>query len=171
MEAFMSTTQPTVSLDAARQLFRHTLAVLAYRGGKAIRNAPPSFAGFRVSETSRTPLEILAHVGDLMVWAISIARGEQKWSNSKGESWEKETARFHTELKNFDDLLASGAPVHESFEKLMQGPVADALTHVGQITMLRRAAGCPIRGENYHRASISAGVVGADQPAANREFD
>ena len=167
----MSTTQPTPSADSARQLFRHSLAVLAYRGGKAIRNAPPTFATFRVSETSRTPLEILAHIGDLLVWAISIARGEQKWSNSKGESWEKESARFHAELTNFDNLLASGAPIHESFEKLMQGPVADALTHVGQLTMLRRAAGCPIRGENYHRANITAGVVGPDQPPANREFD
>lgn len=167
----MSTTQSTLSVDPARQLFRHSLAVLAYRGGKAIRHAPPTFAAFRVSETSRTPLEILAHIGDLLVWAISIARGEQKWSNSKGESWEKESARFHAELTHFDNLLASGAPIHESFEKLMQGPVADALTHVGQLTMLRRAAGCPIRGENYHRANITAGVVGPDQPPANREFD
>jgi hypothetical protein len=157
--------------DAKRELLRHTLATVAYRGGKAIRGAPAAFAEFRACETSRTPAQILAHLGDLMDWALSIAAGKQAWHDSKPQSWEDALNRFFFTLKNFDDYLASAERLHASPEKLFQGPIADALTHVGQIAMLRRIAGAPIRGENYFGAEITAGRVGPDQAAANREFE
>ena len=56
---------------------RHALATLAYRGARALRNAPPEFGDFRMGEKSRTPAAILAHVGDLMDWGLSIANGKQ----------------------------------------------------------------------------------------------
>lgn len=161
----------TLSPDPARAVLRHTLATLAYRGGKAVRNAPAEFADFRAGETTRTPAQILAHIGDLMDWALSIARGQQAWHDSKPLSWNRETDRFFASLKSFDDYLASAQPLRATVEQLFQGPVADALTHVGQITLLRRMAGTAIRGENYYVASISTGRVGPEQAAPKREFD
>src|SRR5215469_5211164 len=118
-------------------LLRHTLATLAYRAGKAINGAPATFADYRGFETSRTPGEILAHMGDLMDWALSIAEGQQKWQNSTPLPWDKECDRFYAALKKFEDYLASGRPLAVAEEKLFQGPIADALSHVGQIAMLR----------------------------------
>lgn len=160
----------TVS-DPARQLLRHTVATAAYRGGKALRGAPESFAAFSIGDTSRTPAKILAHIGDLFDWALSMARGETAWHNSKPLSWDAEVARFHASLKKFDDYLASSEPLHAPAEGLFQGPIADAHTHIGQIAMLRRLAGSPIKGENYFKAEIIAGRVGAEQSAPRGEFD
>jgi len=166
----MSTPAQTPNTDP-RQLLRHTLATLAYRAGKALRGAPPEVAAFRASEKSRTPLEILAHMGDLFDWALSMAKGQQAWKNSTPLAWDAEVARFFASLEAFDAYLRSGEPLHVPAEKLFQGPVADALTHTGQLTMLRRLAGAPVRGENYYAANISSGRVGIDQPAPVVEFD
>ncbi len=156
--------------DSQRELFRHTLATLAYRGGKTLRDVPPAFADFQGGHGLRTPGQILAHIGDLLDWGLSIAVGQQKWHDSKPLPWEQEVDRFLAALKKFDDFLASGESVHAPLEKLFQGPVADALTHVGQIAILRRLAGSPVKGENYYVADIQLGRVGADQPKAKQEF-
>jgi hypothetical protein len=156
--------------DSKRELFRHTLAALAYRAGKAVRNAPDNFGDFQGGAGLRTPGQILAHMGDLFEWALSIAKGKQAWSDSKPLPWAKEVERFFAALKNFDDFLASGAAVEDPLERLFQGPVADALTHVGQIAILRRMAGSPVKGENYHKAEIVVGHVGFEQAAPKREF-
>ena len=153
-----------------REFLRHTLATLAYRGGKALRGAPADFAAFRVAEGSRTPGEILAHLGDLLDWALSMAEGNQRWQNSEPIAWEDGARRFHAGLQAFDDYLASSAPLAVSAESLFQGPVADALTHVGQIAYLRRVAGGPVKGENYFKAEIVSGRVGPEQAAPKREF-
>ncbi|MGA9529815.1 MAG: hypothetical protein WBS24_17010 [Terriglobales bacterium] len=157
-------------MTADRTLLRHTLATLAYRGGKTVRNAPASFAGYGAPDSSRTPAKILAHIGDLMDWALSMADGSRKWHDSTPLAWEQEGERFFASLKKFDDYLASDAQLQATVEKLFQGPVADALTHVGQLAMLRRMAGCPIQGENYFAADISVGRVGADQAAPRKPF-
>ncbi len=156
--------------EGEHELLRHTLATLAYRGGKTLRSAPASFAGFKAAPTSRTPVEILAHIGDLMDWALSVAEGKEKWRDSQPLEWEREVERFFRALEALDRRLAKAAPA-TSAEKLFQGPIADALTHVGQLAMLRRMAGSPIKGENYFRAEIVAGRVGAEQAKAVREFD
>ncbi len=166
----MTPPAPTHSSDPKRELFRHTLATLAYRGGKTLRHAPAGFADFRAGEGLRTPGQILAHMGDLFDWALSIAEGQQKWQDSKPLPWDQEVERFFAALKKFDDFLASAESVQAPFENLFQGPVADALTHVGQIAILRRMAGAPIKGENYHKAEIQIGRVGADQATPKREF-
>jgi hypothetical protein len=156
--------------DPQRALLRHALATLAYRGGKAIRNPPEGFSSFDAGRGARQPGQILAHMGDLLDWGLSIAMGKQTWNDSKPLPWETEADRFFTTLKKLDDFLASGEAMHASAEKLLQGPVADALTHVGQIAILRRLAGGPIKGESYYAAEITTGRVGADQAKANREF-
>jgi hypothetical protein len=158
-------------MDSKRELLRHTVATVAYRAGKAIRGAPPTFASFSAGATTRTPAAILAHIGDLFDWALSIARGAQAWNNSTPLPWDQEVERFFATLRRFDDYLASDAPLACEPEQLFQGPVADALNHVGQIALLRRLAGAPIKGENYYRADIALGRVGAEQTSPRREFD
>ena len=157
--------------DPKRRLLRHTLATLAYRGGKAVRGAPEGLAAFRASATTRSPAEVLAHVGDLLDWALSLAEGRQAWHDATPLPWEEEVARFFAALRRLDDRLASDEPLGFSPEELFQGPIADALTHVGQIAMLRRMAGSPVRGENYLKADIAAGRVGPEQSAPRSEFD
>ncbi len=156
---------------AKTEFLRHTIATLAYRGGKAVRGAPEGFSGFRVGPSSRTPGEILAHVGDLLDWALSQADGRQVWREAELRSWNDEVARFFAALEKLDRRLARGEPSGFPEEKLFQGPIADALTHVGQIAMLRRLADSPVRGENYFKAGIESGRVGADQAEPCGEFD
>jgi hypothetical protein len=156
--------------DAKRELLRHTLATLAYRGGKTLRTAPAGFADFRAGQEARTPVQILAHLGDLFDWALSMANGERKWNSSTPLPWDEEVSRFFVALKRFDDYLASSQPLQAPCEKLFQGPVADALTHVGQLSILRRIAGAPVKAENYFVADIVAGRVGPEQTPPKREF-
>ncbi len=155
----------------SRELLRHTIATLAYRGGKALRGAPDGFAQFRVGDTTRTPGQILAHIGDLLDWGLSLAKDAQKWQNSDSLTWDKGSERFFASLQAFDAYLASDAPLGCPAEKLIQAPLADCLTHVGQISMLRRLAGAPVRAENYFKAEIVAGRAGAEQTAPKLEFD
>jgi hypothetical protein len=147
----------------ARTLLRHTLATVAYRGGKAVRGAPDGFAEFKVGDSSRTPGQILAHIGDLYDWALTMANGPHAWND--------ECARFFSTLQRLDERLASDTPLACTVEQLFQGPVADSLAHIGQIAMLRRLAGAPVRAENYAKADIAAGRVGAEQTAPRMEFD
>ena len=151
-------------------MLRHALATLAYRAGKALRGAPSDFSGFAPAAGSRTAGQILAHMGDLMDWGASIALGAQKWRDTPPGDWDADLRRFFDALAAFDGALAN-APLEEStVNKLFQGPIADALQHTGQLTMMRRLAGAPIKGENYFVADIAAGRVGIDQPAPRREF-
>jgi hypothetical protein len=156
---------------ARRELLRHALATLAYRGGKAVRGAPDSFAAFHLAATSRTPVQILAHIGDLLDWALSLARGKEAWKDEAPLAWPDEVSRFYDGLARLDAELAGSDPKGATIEQLLQGPIADALTHVGQIAQLRRLAGAPIRGENYLRAEIAAGRVGPAQDPPRREFE
>ena len=157
--------------DPKRELLRHTVATLAYRAGKTVRGALPSFAMYGSEATDRTPAKILTHMGDLMDWALSMSQGRKEWHDSAPLAWDAEVERFFAAIKAFDDFLASDALLAVSAEKLFQGPVADALTHTGQLAMLRRMAGCKMRGESYFAADIVAGRVGTEQAAPKREFD
>lgn len=154
-----------------RDLLRHALATLAYRAAKATRAAPDDFGDFRVGPTSRTPTEILAHMGDLVAWALRMAEGAPTWTEAAAADWVGHRDRFFEALDALDAYLASDAPLAHEPAKLLQGPVADALTHVGQIAMLRRLAGAAVRGENYFKAMVQAGRVGPDQAAPVYEFD
>ena len=165
-------TDPTIDIALGkRELLRHAVATLAYRGAKAIRNAPPEFAHFRIADGTRSPLQILAHLGDLLEWAVSLAEGNQKWNVATPGSWEAESSRFFSALARLDEYLASDRPLGCKPEKLLQAPVSDALTHVGQVMMLRRLASAPVRSENYAIAEIVPGRVTAEQAAPRFEFD
>lgn len=167
----MTTPHAVAPEPSGREMLRHTLATLAYRAGKSMRDAPPHFSGYHVGDTTRTPGQILAHLCDLMAWGHRMARGDKSWVASTPGDWPADVDRFFAEVAGFDDCLASDAPLVTSAETLFQGPIADALTHVGQLAMLRRLAGAQIRGENYARASIARGHVGFEQAAPRVEFD
>ena len=150
---------------------RHAVATLAYRAAKALRNAPPGFLDFRPADGSRSAGEILAHLAELTNWLLTQASGRERWQSLAPSSWESDTQRFLAALEKFDAYLASDAELHAPPEKLFQGGIADALTHVGQIAMLRRLAKAPVRGENYSVARIEVGRTGPDQAPPVREFD
>jgi len=159
-----------MSADATRDLLRHTVATLAYRGAKAVRGAPDSFGDFRPAPEGRSAGDILAHVGDLLDWALTLAEGRQAWRDSAPLPWPRETERFFAALAALDARLAAADPLVAPAERLFQGPIADALTHVGQIAMLRRLSGSSMKGENYFKAEIVVGRVGPDQAGPKREF-
>ncbi len=158
-------------MDDKRALLRHTVATVAYRGGKAVRGAPASFAAYSPDGSARTPAKILAHLGDLYDWALSQAKGKEAWTDSTPLEWDREVERFFSTLQRFDEYLASDGPLAVTPERLFQGAIADSLAHVGQLAMLRRLAGANMKSENYSRADIVAGRVGAEQTPAKREFD
>ena len=155
-------------MDEKREFLRHTLASLAYRAARAVEGAPEEFASF--DGAGRTPVQILAHMGDLFDWALSISRGEETWHSSEPLSWSEEKRRFFVALEAFDALLASEELIQAPLERLFQGPVADALTHTGQIAMMRRLSGFKKLDEDFFRAEVAVGQVGVDQPAAVLQY-
>jgi hypothetical protein len=161
----------TTNPDPARHLLRHSVATVAYRAAKTLRGAPEHFASFHIGDKTRTPAQILAHMGDLFDWVLSIEEGKQTWHDSTPLPWSAEVERFFAAIKKFDDYLASAESLDASTEAIFQSGIADALTHVGQIAMLRRLGGSPILGENYFKADIAVGRIGADQAAPRREFE
>lgn len=163
----MSTSEPDPDLP----LLRHAVATLAYRAGKALRGAPEGFGDFRPGEGGRTAVQILAHMSDLFDWALTMVDGEPVWRDAPPLPWDQEVARFFATLERFDARLATGRRLANPATKVFAGPVADALTHTGQLTMLRRMSGAKIKGESYFRADIVTGRVGLDQAPPKREFD
>lgn len=154
---------------------RHALATLAYRAGKALRDAPEGFADFRLAPAARTPVQIVAHLADLMEWSASCVDGPGRWQAGGTADWTGTTGRFFAGLAALDGALAAREAGAEgpAFDPavLFQGPIADALTHVGQLAMLRGAAGAGLRPESFVKAEIRVGRVGIDQAAPGREFD
>ena len=150
---------------------RQLAATLAYRASKVLRDVPPSFAHFTCGDSTRTPVRIVAHMGDLMAWGVTIAAGDIKWNAGGSDDWDREVARFFDGLAALDRALAGEGPFKGSVDKLIQGPFADALTHVGQLALLRGMAGHPIKPESYARADIVIGRVGREQSPPGREFD
>lgn len=149
---------------------RQMAATLAYRAAKVLRDVPPSFATYSCGASTRTPVRIVAHMADLMAWGVSIAKGGYLWTPGGGDDWQTEVARFFDGLARLDAALAA-EPFTGSADKMIQGPLADALTHVGQLALMRGMAGIPVKPEAYARAEIAVGRVGLEQAAPGKEFD
>ena len=150
---------------------RHTLATLSYRLGKVLRGTPAEFGVFSSAGSARTPGQILAHIGDLMDWALAQVEGRREWHNSEPLPWQQEIVRFYQAIEKLDQRIAAQGLGAAAAETLFQGAIADAFTHTGQIALLRRLAGNPVRAENYATAEITVGRVGAEQAAPRKEFD
>ena len=154
---------------ATQAVLRHMLATLAYRAAKVVRDVPADFGARTFGESTRRPTRIVAHMADLMAWGVTLARGEYSWTAAGGDDWNVEVARFFEQLATLDRELEALVP--GAAEPVIQGPLADALTHVGQLSMLRGMAGAPVRPESYARAEIVAGRTGREQAASKKEFD
>ena len=160
--------------DPVTRLFvRHALATLAYRAGKTVRGTPEAYAGYKASPNSPSPHQILTHMGDLIDWVLTMAKGAPKWNSAESLPWEEEINRFFTSIQRLDDYLESGLPIAWDPGRIFQGGIADALTHTGQLAMLRRLSGHKMKGENYSKAQIQIGKVNLDQPPPDpaNEFD
>jgi hypothetical protein len=160
----------SIDFETNREMMRHIVASLAYRAMIPLRDAPGSFALYRADAASPSSVEILAHLGDLLDWALRLASGSNDWHSSPPKEWNLEVQRFCDSLQRFDNFLASDVSAHAPLERLFQGPIADAFTHVGQLAMLRRLSGAAMRGENYFVADISIGRVGLEQAAPRKTF-
>lgn len=157
--------------DGRREFLRHTVATLAYRAEKVLRDVPEGFSALRMAPATRSPLELVAHLGDLVEWGERTVRGEMRWAAVPERDWEAAVGRFFAGLAALDRAIVEAAPSALPAERVFQGPIADALWHVGQLALLRGVAGAPLRPESYARASITAGRVGRDQAATRVEFD
>ena len=160
-----------MATDIDRTALRQLAATLAYRAAKVLRDVPPSFATQSFGDATRQPVRIVAHMADLMTWGVSIAHGGFEWKPDGSDDWDREVKRFFDGLAALDASLATEATFTGSIEQLIQGPLADALTHVGQLSLLRGMSGVPVRPESYAKAAITIGRVGLDQPPPGREFD
>lgn len=161
----------TTEVDVSWQFLRHTVATLAYRAEKVLRDVPEGFGAVRASARNRTALEIVVHMGDLMDWGERFARGEYRWQPVSVDDWHAAVGRFFDGLARLDQAISAGPPDDYPAEIVFQGPVADALTHVGQLALMRGLAGAPVKPESYARAEIRAGNVGRQQPTAKAEFE
>jgi hypothetical protein len=161
----------TTQIKTESDMIRHAVATTIYRGAKTLRDTPADFGTFRIKPESRTPVEIVAHMGDLFDWSLSMVKGQEVWRSSPPQEWDREVARFYASVKEFDTYLAASSPIACPLDRLFQGPIADAISHVGQLAMLRHLCGFPIKGENYFVADINVGQVGSNQPAPRKAFD
>ena len=152
------------AMDAQRSLLRHFLAAIAYRTQKALRGAPDSFGGFQAGNHVRTPQELLWHMTGVLGYARTFFLGG-KWQPGKLATFSEEIQRFHEVLEDLARLLEEPMKAENvSAEQLLQGPLADVMTHAGQLALLRRLAGSPVAPENFVRARIDASNLGPDQP-------
>ncbi len=157
--------------SAKNELVRHLLATLVYRTTKIIHDAPDGFSAVSIGNKVRSPEKVLGHINSLIqlsnrFWSpdkpVSMAT-RRKESDKRG--WKLEVELFYEMAALFDEtLIQYPSPRKYSPEKILQGPFMDAFTHVGQLALLRRMVGSPIKGESYWMADVKAGQVGPDQP-------
>lgn len=145
-------------MEETRALLRHLVATIAHRAGHCLRDAPPGFPDFAAGAGVRTPAQILGHLTGLMHAAGALLTGAPR-RESPAAGWEAGIAAFEDALRGLDAAIAGAAAWREPLPAL-QGPLADALTHIGQLALLRRLAGAPIAGGGYPRADIRAGEIG-----------
>ena len=149
--------------DDRSRLLRHLVATIAYRATVALRGFPRDAAASAPGGGARTPLELLSHVADLMHAAAAMALGQERPAPQPDAGWGDAEARLYAGLARLDAALADGLAPAANVDALLQGPLADALTHVGQLLLLRRLAGAPAEPRGYARAEIVVGVVGPEQ--------
>jgi hypothetical protein len=150
-------------MNGKREMLRHLLAALAYRTQKALREAPAGFGEFRASPDVRNPREVLKHMTSVLGYARTFFVGGEYWPESLA-TLDEEVERFHAVLGSLSEHFNSGEFSRMSPERFLQGPLSDAMSHAGQLAMLRRLFSSPVPPENFIMADIRASNVSADQP-------
>ena len=148
----------------SKELLSHFLATLAYRTQKALRGAAQEFGDFRAAPGVRTPRELVRHMTSVIGYARTFFVGGAYVAEPLPDL-ASELTRFHAILESLDAVLRTTDQAAASPEQLLQGPLADAMTHAGQLAMLRRLSGSPVPAENFLKAEIDAGNLGPEQPA------
>ncbi len=142
------------------EFLRHTLSAISYRFQKAVRNAKSNFGAFYLGKESRTPEEVISHMHHVLyATRIFIEGGKTQIDPPEKLEFNLEIARFNLELKKTDELLSIKEIEINYTKKLLQGPFADVLTHIGQVSMLRRLSGDPTTGEDFSSAPIETGII------------
>lgn len=155
-------------MSEKRDMLRHFLGALAYRTQKALGGAPPEFASFDAGSGVRTPHELICHMRSVLGYARTYFVGGE-YPRPLPDDWQKDVEAFHAMLADLNGRLAAGDELHcITEEQLLQGPFADAMTHAGQLAMLRRLYGEPVASENFIFADVSAENVSKDQPEPAR---
>ncbi len=151
-------------MDDKARLLRHFLAALAYRTQKALRDAPADFGSFRAGNETRTPAQLVCHMTSVLGYARTYVVGGRYWPDPL-PSLEEEILRFHEMIQDLARHIEAGTPLLRGMtaERLLQGPLSDAMTHAGQLAMLRRLAGAPVAPENFIVAEIDPERLGANQ--------
>jgi len=155
-------------MNVSRHLLQHFLAALAYRTQKALRDAPQGFDAFTAGENVRSPHQLLWHMTSVIGYARTMLRGGT-FSPPGLATLEEEIVRFHDTLRALhDDFGDESLTAQISDEQFLQGPLSDAMTHAGQLAMLRRMFGSPVASENFIFAAVHTDNVSASQaePAA-----
>lgn len=150
--------------DARTELLRHLVATIAFRATVALRDFPEAATDTAPADGGRTPRALLAHLADVMQWSALLVRGAGRPRRTSDEVWGAAADRFYRGLAELDAALADGASPALDVDALVHGPLADALTHVGQLLLLRRLAGAPAAPQRYLTADVRTGVVGPEQP-------
>lgn len=142
------------------EYLRHTLATIAYRFQKSVSVAGKGFAGFSLGKGSRNTTEIIHHIYHVLWWTRVFVQ-EERFINEKPEklSFALEIKRVNSELAVLDKVFSETALGMDFSKRLLQGPLSDVLTHIGQLSMLSRLNGHPIKGEDFSSAEISTGVL------------
>ncbi|MDE2926294.1 MAG: hypothetical protein OXT71_07850 [Acidobacteriota bacterium] len=151
-------------MNDKRAMLRHFLAALAYRTQKALRGAPESFGTFQAGNQVRTPVELVRHMTSVLGYARTFFEGGRYWPDPLPDL-DSEVDRFHSMLEDLARHLVAGTELNGTTEeRLLQGPFSDAMTHAGQLAMLRRLSGAPVRPENFVVAAVDPDNLGPDQP-------
>ena len=151
-------------MNRNQTLLRHFVAAIAYRSAKALRDAPSTFATFEAGQKSRTPRQLVRHMSGVLNYALARVH-EPRAPLADRTSYEKEVERFFALLREFAEHLQELELGDAAAERLLQGPLADVMTHIGQLALLRRLSGSPVPPENFYRAAVDAGRLGLDQLA------
>lgn len=153
-----------MSQDQKLGMLTHFLAALAYRTQKALRGAPADFSTFEAGNLTRTPTELVRHMTSVLGYARTLFRGGT-YRPEALPTFDDEVGRFHGVIADLVDHLRSGEGLSGvTPEQLLQGPFSDAMTHAGQLAMLRRLHGSPVPPEDFVFADIDPSNVGPDQP-------
>lgn len=131
---------------------------LGFRYATATHDLRPDFINFKACETAMSMGEVLKHVYWLAWWvngAFKLEENEMDKTLDTIDAYREATLLKYEQLSNYlstasdadllnAELYSKRKDMHLPFWYAINGPIADALTHVGQINSWRRMADNPV---------------------------
>jgi hypothetical protein len=142
-----------------KEFVRHFLATIYYRGIKYLSVDDITFNAFNPKNGIRTPAEILNHINGLLLYIQSFFIKHTN-THPEQQSFIKEVKRFKSVIQMLDStILSNDLTPQMTYEQLLQGPLADIMLHIGELSMQRKYSGNPADDiENYINADIKIGI-------------